>query len=493
MAVINIKKLNPLSAIASRELVGIELRSQYLTVAHARASISKREVVNLLKRDINNSSDDDISRIISSSVKELKAKDPYIINVIPSHLSITKNIEIPSTDAREIKEIINLQAGRHTPYSREEIIIGYIEIGTYKNSYTKILLVIVARNIVKRHYEILDKAGLKLESVLFAPEGLAWSASKLFKLETQDAPLSLIHIDEAFTDFTVIFRNKPIFIRSISIGAKALAAERERYQPNFIEELKKSLEAYQNEDIEKSPWLIILSGAVEEIKNMESALSDALRFPVRIMPYYINSSVSGEAFKAASVEKQMSFLNVLTPLLAWGELKVDLTPEEIKLRKALEERGKDLIKTGVFVLTTIVLFFFILLSKIYFKSAYLKNLSARYKSLGEEAMELEKDFTKVSQIRRYLESRGVTLEVLAELHRIIPDNLELEDIRLEDQGKFSVKGTADSMSTVFSFVDAMEKSKYFKDAKTKHTTKRKEGTIDVTDFEITSLLEKQTS
>jgi hypothetical protein len=49
------------------------------------------------------------------------------------------------------------------------------------------------------------------------------------------------------------------------------------------------------------------------------------------------------------------------------------------------------------------------------------------------------------------------------------------------------------MSVVFSFVDSMEKSKIFKDVKTKYTSKRKDGTKDVADFEITCAFEKDSN
>ena len=92
----------------------------------------------------------------------------FCTEYFPAHLTIAKNIEIPSLDPDEIKEIIDLQAGRHTPYSRGEIIIDYINIGTYRENYTKILLVIVTLSVVRRQIEILAKAGLITEKVFFA-------------------------------------------------------------------------------------------------------------------------------------------------------------------------------------------------------------------------------------------------------------------------------------------------------------------------------------
>ena len=115
-----------------------------------------------------------------------------------------------------------------------------------------------------------------------------------------------------------------------------------------------------------------------------------------------------------------------------------------------------------------------------------------YRTLNQEAEKLQRDFTKVSLVRNYLSGRGYSLEILSDMHNIAPLELEINDIRYDEQGKFNIKGTAESMSTVFSFVGNMEKSKYFKNVKTRNTSQRKEGSKDVTDFEIVSVLEKGT-
>ena len=183
----------------------------------------------------------------------------------------------------------------------------------------------------------------------------------------------------------------------------------------------------------------------------------------------------------------------MASLLSRGGVKVNLIPEEIKLRKSLEERGKELIKSGIFVLTIFVLVFSILMGKIYFKNTYLNNLKSKYKSLNQEAKKLEKDFEKIGLIRGFLLNRGYSVEVLSELYDVALFDLELNDIRFDDvTDKFTIKGTAESMATVFSFVDNMESSEYFKDVKTRYTTKRKDGLRDVTDFELISILDKKT-
>jgi Tfp pilus assembly protein PilN len=336
--------------------------------------------------------------------------------------------------------------------------------------------------------EILDKAGLRLERAFFAAEGLAHSVPKLLKLDTEHYPAAVAHIDIGFTDFIIVFKNKAIFIRSIPIGAQHLIKERPLYEKKFAEEIKKSLDAYQGEDVEKLPNALLVTGAIEELGFLETALKNSVYQPIRMSSYLKGMSFGEPAARLASAASGASFLNLAACLISSDELKVDLLPEEIKLRKVVEERGKDLIKSGVLVLTVFLLTVFILISKIYFMNAYLKKLDERYDSLYKQVESLEKDSIKIGLIRNYITKRGYSLEVLSELYNVAPEGLKLDEIRFDDQGKLSIRGMADAMSRVFALLENMEKGKYFKEVKTKYTTKRKEGAKEITDFEINCLL-----
>lgn len=487
---VTLKKINPLLMGKRRDLVSIDLSTARLKIAHLRNMPNKKNAVNILQRDVTGLSDIEISKVIRASLYELEVRNPHIIDVMPAHSVITKNIEIPSINPQEIKEIINLQAGRHTPYSRDEIIVDYIDIGAYKHNYTKILLLIAVRSVVRRHADLLERAGFRLENVFLFAESLSYTLPKIIKIENENLPSAVMHIDENFSDFTIIFKSKVLFVRSIPIGAQQLVLEKDRYEAKFIEEIKRSIEAYQNDDIDKSPAAIILLGAVEQLRCLEILLNNNLPFPAKITPYFGSLPMSEDVFRMASLSKNLSFLNVVSPLFSFEAMKVNLIPEEVKLKRSLEEKGRDLVKVGIFGLAVFVLFFSILLSRIYFKSAYLKKLQVKFGLLNQETRDLEKDFSKALLIRNYLNNRFYSLEVLSELHRIAPQELELSDIRYDEKGKFSIRGTADSMSTVASLIENMKKSQYFKDVKRKYATQRRVGSKDVTDFEVSSLVNK---
>jgi len=470
--------------IKTKNIIVIEILGNYIKILVGINNFSNFQITNIFVKNIGGLSDNSISDIIKEYIDRLNLKNKIVLVVLPSSLSITKNIEVPSIDPYEIKEIVNLQAYRHTPFSKEEVIVDYIDLGTYKNSYTKILLIIVNKQVVKRYFSILEKAYIDLENVFFAPEVVAFSLFKLFNIEDKNFPVILVNIDEITTDFFIILKEKIIFNRNIPIGSINLLLDKEKNILTMTEEIKRSLEAYQLEDIDKIPQLLFLTGASEAVNYVYNTLETTIHIPTKKILNFENISIAKEVEDTIYSNKKISFLNLISSLFAFGKNKINLIPEEIKLKKIFEERSKELIKTGIYLTISFVLFFCILLLKIYFNTLYLKNIKNEHQKLSSEAEKLQKDYEKIVFVRNYISNRGVPLEILIELYNIIPSEVELSEIRLDEKKRLSLKGSADSMSVVFLFAERLNKSKFFKDTKTRYTSKRKDVAGEVTDFEI---------
>ncbi len=474
-----------LPMLGGKDVLVIDLSGHFLKIAHVKVSNIKREIINLVDHDIRGQSDGNISVMIEKYVKGQNLKNAGVYCPIPNRITMTKNIEVPSRDMREVSEIINLQAGRHTPFAREEIVADYLSLGVYKHTYTKILLIMVNRKVVTRQLDVLRGAGLKVEKMIFCPEAFAMAYPVILKVGLEEFPVILAQIDDDYTDFMVVIKNKILFVRSMPIGATHFLADKERSEEKFVEQIKLSMEAYQNEDIDSVPVKLYLMGATEGIKELEDKLNSSMHIPARIVPYFSHIPISDKAV-GTLIEKarNISFLNVVATALSAEGLKVNLLPEEVKIRHKLEQKSKQLYKSGIYVLMLMVIACSFMISRIYFRSIYLKQLDNELKSISTDVNKVERAVTKVRVIKEYLTKQGHMLNVLAEIHDILPENTYFSDIKIEPNGQFSIKGFSDSMSSVFRFIGIMEESPYFEKVAAKYTSKRKEEDKDVAIFEI---------
>lgn len=471
------------------EIICINFNNEKLKFARVKCLPKKKEVTDIVIKDIKGFGDSDVSKVIRSLFKEAGGKKASVICILSSHSLLTKNIEIPSRDPKEIQEIVTLQSGRYTPYSREEIIVDHINIGTYRQNYTKTLLVIVPREVIKKQLDIFNGAGLEVEKISIIPEAISRICPHILSVKNEEGVAGVIHPSDDSTDFIVVFKNKLIFMRNFPIGARHFLAEPEGCKERFVGEIKKSLESYQSEDIEKTPNRIILTGAMEGVGDIKTFLDKALCIPITVVPYLERLSIRKDALNSISSLKQISFLDVISPLFVSDELNINLMPEEMKLNKRLEARGKEIIKMGILIMAIFVLICGILIGNIHLKQTYLGKLTSKYRSVVQEAQGLEKSFSRLQSIRGYLVNRGYSLEILNELHRLLLPNIYLNNIKFGEE-ELSIKGSSESMSTVFTLVSKMEESKYFQNVKTKYTTKRKEEDKDVTDFQINCTFER---
>ncbi len=466
-----------------QDLLGFDLNEERLKIVHVRLSGLKREVVNLSVSEVHGMSDDDIAALIAKKVAELKLTDPRAYICVPLNALITRIIEIPSRDQEEIKEIVSLQASRHTPYSRSEIIIDMLALGVVRESYTKVLLVIAPRDIVVRQTKILQRARLEPAKVFFSSEGICHACAKILGAETGDQTVAVVHMDDSFTSFNVIRKGRIHFMRGIPIGASHLFAEKEIYGDQFMDELQKSLDAYIHDEGGLLPSQLVLTGVVGEVSELDELFRHTLNMPIKHTMYFNYFPISEKAKAVASSSTKVSFFNVIAPLLLFDRMKIDLTSDEQKFKMQLEVRGKEMMKLGVLVIIFLAAIFLFFATKIYLKNLYLNNLTARYKTVMEDAKELERNFEKIQLIKKNLAERGYSLQALSALYDVVPNDVKLSDLRY-DERKFTFKGTSAAMKSVFSFVTSLEKSKLFKEVKTKYVTMRSEDGRDVVDFEI---------
>jgi Tfp pilus assembly protein PilN len=408
-----------------------------------------------------------------------------VLCMIPANVATAKTIEVPSNDPEEIKSIINLQASRHTPYSREEVLISYINLGTNASNNTALLLVIVHRDVVKERISILEKAGLDTDSILFVSEAQARFYAKSLGLKKESPAMGLVDFTANAASFIVVSKGTLFFVRNIPIGTKTLSAGGDA-AAKFQEEFKKSMEAFTQEDGGQPPSLYAVTSGHEAVGAILPSLEAALQVKFKVSPYVNLIKTSGGLRKRLTTEfGDDSFLDVAAPASTAGKCEVNLMPDEMIMKKTVERQSREASKAGVSAVIIMVLVGALLMTNIYFKYTFLnKNLIQNFAPQHSQVKALEEQMGKVKLVRGYIQERMVSLDVIHELYNVTPHSIYLNNISMDQDGTIIIDGISDSMSDVFSYVKSLNDSSMFKDAKTKSTATKKDNGKDVAAFQI---------
>lgn len=473
-----------------KDIVAVSIGEDSICAAYLKGSGSSRQVAGLAREEVEGADVGMWSERMTAIAKRFGLKKTNVISVVPSNIITTKNIEIPSLDEEEIRSIIDLQAGRHTPYSREEILIGYVAIGIFQRNYTKVLLVIANREAVKSRIEACEMAGFRVEGVLFSPECIALFYAQLLEVPVDAAPVGMINLGYSASDFIVGHNRTIVTCRSIPVGIKEIRAQGQEAKDRFLDEIVQSLEIYNSEDINTPPSKYIITDDSPLSRELQPLLQDKLQAEVAIVSFEGKVSVNRANPDIQRCLQEDSFASLIAAAqMTQGDFQVDLMPDEIRNQRQIEEKGKQVILSGIFSMILLLLVCGIFFVKIYFQSVCLEKLKREYAIKQFLVVQLDKISHRTRIIKDFLSTRMISLDVVENLYQLIPEEMYLQNIFMDEQGVVNIQGISASMSTVFDVVKALEDSDLFKSVKTRSTTAKKDRGKDAAAFDIVFKLE----
>lgn len=426
-----------------------------------------------------------VGEALRQALTGFKVSGAAIAWVLPGEVATTKSVEVPSTDNDEIESILSLQAARHTPFNKDEILFSYLKLPSPKANFSQVLLVIVKRDAVKEKIDILKAAGLAMDTIIFAPEAIARFYVAALNVKKNDPPSALIDVNMQSTSFIVQSGGSVVMNRSIPVGFEQLAIDPDAAKL-MAEEIKVSLDAYEQEGVDRKPVKFYFTTAHPSLAAVHPVISELLGIQVENLPYqkFVKGASPLKQFLAREFA-DVSALDIIAAAVTALKCQAELVPQEIRDQRSVAEKGRETLKAGILVLCTLFFVGFALLGKVYFKDRFLQeNLLSRYSAQREEVRNLDGRIARTAILRHFLQARSLPLEAVRELYRIIPEEIFLSAVAMDEAGAVSIQGVSDSMSTVFSFVTALEASPLFEGVKTKSTSTKKDRGKEVAAFEI---------
>ncbi len=483
----------PTPGLAKKENVLIlEIGEEWIKLAGIEGGVKKETLTCLGAEAVPGLSELESSQKIGAFLKSKSFKPAHVVMSHPAHQLTTRILALPSTDPKEIKDILDLQAVKQTPYAKEEITLGFRILGSDTSGYSRVLLAISHRDVALRYFRIAELANLPVEKMTLSIEGtIGWYRRTRAKEAVEGGQVVLLlDMDWLSTDFLIFRGENILFTRSLGLGAKHLKEGGATREGELLREIQLSMESGQAELKGECITHVALAGMGESFKDLLAALSRELNLPCEVVGSLPAIKESLSFASGVDIPQEAgSFSSILGLALDHAATPINLVPSEIEVRRELEGRAKDLGFFGTLLLILIMLISVSSFIKIYKRSQYLHTLRREYASIEKSALEVERVVAKMKLAQEQMSARAGFLDVLQDVSHVLSNNTYLHSIQFQDQDRaVTFRGVSEEMSSVFQLLSTLEGTPHLEAVKTRNVTKTKMDEKDMSEFEIVATI-----
>lgn len=459
-------------------IIALEIEDAFIKYAVSGYSGEKSSLLRIEKKEFSPDDPKEAQKILKDLFGEFKKFNPFVILSIPRKYFTVRNMRIPSFDEVEIRNILELQATRQIPYAKEEIVTDFKVLEQSQDGFSNVFFAIVHQDIIKKRLDILFSLGINADVVSISTDS-EWSWFLEQNIENIKSPFAILDVGDLSAE--VIIAAEPSFVFSRSFSYK------HDNPVKFIEELKVTFSSYASESDIKIEEIIV-TGQEAEIDDVSQLIESELNLATKKFQQSEKIMSPDGSEMDMGLFKKDSFNSLLGCVFNPTVLSLNFITKNIVFSRQMKALRKNLyIFIFLFVATLIsaALVFYV---KIKEKKDFYDQIDSRLKLIEPEVSKLNKITKNISLIKNQLNLKGSSIDIIREIYKIAPANVFLTSLNYEEGKSVVLKGNARTLSEVLKFVNNLETSGYFENAKLKYATNRSIKGQELTDFEINAPL-----
>jgi type IV pilus assembly protein PilM len=164
-----------------------------------------------------------MAQIIQQLLAESKINASKVATSVPGRDAIMRLIPVPAElDDKELREIVQNEAGLYLPYPREEADVDYQKLGYFVDEdgieKVKVLLVATRREVTDAYINTFEQAGLRIDVLEINSFALIRTIRELLRSFGPREAVVLVDIEFDNTEIAIIVNGVPEFSRTVPIG-----------------------------------------------------------------------------------------------------------------------------------------------------------------------------------------------------------------------------------------------------------------------------------
>lgn len=460
----------------AQRILAIELGGDWVRGALAERSWNTFQMLDVAEQR-RAPDEPDIAPALDRLLAEAGRPD-LVLSALPGELVIKRLLELPFKDQRRLNQVVPFALEEHLPVGVDDAAVAFTRLGT-EGDNTLVMAAMVRKEDLRRHLELLSRAGLEPKTVTLSALALASLLARV-----RDGSASghlLLDLDQGSTSIVVLDAGgTPRAIRTVAAELGPLNGSSTPGNSALLGAVRQTLLAHSSDHEQPD---LILTGPGAAAPEVRQQVAEAFAVPVRTLDDFDCGALLGRLSGSST-----RFAGCLAMLL--GEA-LNAPVELLNFRHgefAFRGRTGDLrpLRT-TFILAGAAIAAFLLHVGI--------GVSANLHRLGR----LDREVTAIAApalgpntaggdvkdalaqrlmaMRKELHVMGGAgaaispLDTLFKLSRALPPHIgaQVTDFTL-DEGAIKLDGTADSFASVDRVKRALDLSGYFSNIQVTHAT-----------------------
>jgi hypothetical protein len=405
---------------------------------------------------------------VQSLQKEINLNEHRVVTAVGCEDAVCFTLSLPTTDAGELKQMLDLQIDNLTPLPIEEVVYSFESLEKTADA-TRVLVAVAPKASVNEKVAVLEKAGLPPELVTIETLAVFRALLRQGQLPADENLNTMVHISPIAANIILYSRSLPLAVRSLSFETGGIGSP--EAQAILGEELRRTLLAVEMERPELAAGkLTLLSQDPAQQGELESL---AARWGGEVQ-CLLNGA--GPSLPAAIG------LETVTGKAAG----INLLPDEWRQRRQTAHFRRLLIRCGIVLGVIYVLVLVGFLTFMWMQRSQLRMIDRQIAKARPRYEEARQTHAGLIAMQKQLDAQYSALEVLREVTTLMPDNLKCSSFAFKKDQTVTLKGQAQSAAMYNDFVSRLEKCVLF--SKVAPGQSRIEPGTGLTRFEVVCTL-----
>jgi len=151
--------------------ITVDFSNGWIKVAKSEIKSGHVRFLEVLSIDTAKISAKELSRLVSGGAFKIRPKT--ILSCLSRQFVTVRFLKLPSVKELEIEKMLEFQAARQLPVSIKDMATGYKILEKTQDGYSRVMLVMVQKNILSSHFDRLKSIGLVPDSVCLSTEAIS--------------------------------------------------------------------------------------------------------------------------------------------------------------------------------------------------------------------------------------------------------------------------------------------------------------------------------